>query len=353
MLRLQRYLVRETAGLFLLGVATFCLLLSIDLLSILARFLLEHEASAGTVGLLLLYKLPWFLHLSLPLALVFAILLATGRLARDSELKAIYAAGVSPRRLLTPLIGLGVIVTGMSIVNNGWIEPIAERAYQERIDAFIYVRPPNETQSDVAYRVPGRGIYYAARVIAQAEPQGEAELRGVVVLGDDGTVTSAPSGAWHSSERDWTLYRAETLRPGAGIEDRAAHTLPFDVGTRPEETLARTESLTLGELRDRIGGFGEIGGRVNELRFSFHRRVADASSAIVFALLAGALGVQLRGRGAGFGWTIVLLVAFWSVWFLAGNLFERNVLGPVAAAWFTPLAVGVPTLGYVVLRLGR
>lgn len=353
MLRLQRYLVRETSGLFLLGVAAFCLLISIDFLSILARFLIEHEASPATVGRLLLFKLPWFLHLTLPLALVFAILLATGRLARDSELKAIYAAGVSPRRLLAPLIALGLVVSGVSIVNNGYLEPIAERAYQEAIDAFIYVTPPNETQSDVAYRVPGQGIYYAARVIAQSGARNEAELRGVVVLADDGRVTSSPTGIWNSTEREWTLQRAATLRPGAGQTGSDITRVPFDIDTNPDETLVQSELLTLQELRDRIDGFAEIGGRVTELRFDFHRRVADASSAIVFALLAGALGLQLRGRGAGFGWTIVLLVAFWSVWFLAGNLFERNVLGPVAAAWLTPVAVGIPTVGYVLLRLER
>ena len=353
MLRLQRYLVRETAGLFLLGVAAFCLLISVDFLSVLARFLVEHEASPGTVGRLLLFKLPWFLHLTLPLALVFAILLATGRLARDSELKATYAAGVSPRRLLAPLIVFGALVSILSVVNNGWLEPIAERAYQEQIDTFIYVRPPTETQSDVAYRVPGEGIYYASRVSSQLDQPGTAALRGVLVLGEDGTVTSAREGEWLSDQRVWRLDRPMRLTPGGEVEPAEGERVPFDVATDPEATLIQGDRLTLGEIRARIATLAGIGGSVAELRFDFHRRIADASSAIVFALLAGALGLQLRGRGAGFGWTIVLLVAFWALWFLGGNLFEQNVLGPVEAAWFTPLAVGIPTLAYVSLRLGR
>ena len=142
-------MVRETAGLYLLGIMAFCLLLSIDLLSVLARFLIEQGASVPEVARLLFYKLPWFLHLTLPLALVFAILLATGRMAKDSELKATYAAGVSPYRLLLPLVALGVLVSGATIVNNGFLEPIAERRYQAIIDAFVYVRPPNAAESDV------------------------------------------------------------------------------------------------------------------------------------------------------------------------------------------------------------
>lgn len=349
MFRLQRYVVRETAGLYVLGVTAFCLLLSIDLLSVLARFLLEQDASPGEVGLLLLYKVPWFLHLTLPLALVFAVLLATGRMARDSELKAAYAAGISPYRMLVPLVGAGIVVSGATILNNGYLEPVAERAYQDMIESFVYVRPPNASESDVAYRVPGHGVYYAARVIAQPGAAGDAELQGVVILSDDGSVTSAPEGTWSSSRRAWELRRAERLDAAGRVASEGAVSLPFDVAADPRETLAQGEMLTLGEMADRIATLGEVGGDVRELRFQLHRRLADGSSAVVFALLAAALGLRLRGRAAGFGWTIVLLVAFWAMWFLGGTLFERGVLGAVAAAWLTPAAVAVPTMGYVAL----
>lgn len=350
---LQRYVVRESGGLFLLGLAAFCLLLSIDFLSVLARFLIEHQASPATVGWLLLLKLPWFLHLTMPLALVFAVLLATGRLARDSELKATYAAGIHPRTLLTPLVAFGVIVAFLSLVNNGFIEPLAEEAYERRIEAFIYVRPPNETQTDVAYRVPGEGIYYAARVSAEPGAVGTAGLRGAVVLAEDGTVTSARNGVWTSEGRAWTLESAARLQADGEVEALETATAPFDLTADPQDTLVQGAQLTLTELAERISAVAAIGGSVASLRFDLHRRLADAASAVVFALLAGTLGLQLRGRAAGFGWTIVLLVVFWAVWFLSGNLFERNVLGPVAAAWFTPAAIFVPTALFAAVRMAR
>src|SRR5690606_9543365 len=100
--RLPRALLRETAGLYPLGVAAICLLLSVDLLSVLARFLVEQGATLADVLSLLLYRLPWFLHLALPVAVVFAVLLAAGRMAKDSELNAAYALGVPPAATLAP-----------------------------------------------------------------------------------------------------------------------------------------------------------------------------------------------------------------------------------------------------------
>ncbi len=112
----------------MLGVAAFCLLLSIDTLTVWAGYLIEQNATLLTVLQLMLYRLPFFLHLSLPIAVVFAVLLATGRLAKDSELKAAYASGVPPLALLWPLLGLGLVISLVAVLNNGYLEPRGEIA---------------------------------------------------------------------------------------------------------------------------------------------------------------------------------------------------------------------------------
>jgi len=346
---LARYLLRETAGLYLLGVAAFCLLLSVDLLSVLARFLIQQDATLGQVGELLLYKLPYFLHLSLPIAVVFAVLLATGRLAKDSELKAAYTLGARPLALLMPLTLLGLLVGALSIVNNGFLEARAESAYQHMIDAFVYVRPPAQIQTNASFRIEGEGVFYAARVRGDIQNHEEASLQGVLVLENDGTVVTAPTGTWSSASRTWTLDDAQRSAPGAAPTSAGTVTLPFPLQATPSETLARGTTLPLDELHAQIAKLRRVGGDARDLLFQYHRRIADAFSAVVFALFAGALGLRVRGRAAGFGWTIVLLVAFWAVWLFSQNLYEAGALGPVMAAWLTPVVSGV---GAVALAVG-
>lgn len=347
--RLARYLLRETAGLYLLGVAAFCLLLSIDFLSVLARFLVQQDASLADVGRLLLFKLPWFFHLSLPIAIVFAILLATGRLARDSELKAAYALGASPRALLLPLVGFGLAVGAVSLVNNGLLEARAERAYQQLIDTFIYVRPPAQVQTNASFRIEGQGVFYASRLRGESDALSQAQLEGILVVRADGTVLTAPRGTWSSRNRTWTLEDAERTPPGGTPERLGSFTLPFALEASPGETLARGETLPVDRLIEQIRRLRRAGGDIEALQYQLHRRIADALSAAVFAAIAAALGLKVRGRGAGFAWTIVLLVGFWALWFLAGNLFQAGAVGPLVAAWLTP-AVG--TVGAVALSVG-
>jgi lipopolysaccharide export system permease protein len=344
--RLARYVLRETASLYLLGVAAFCLLLSIDFLALWAEYLIEQQAPLATVARLMAFKLPWFLHLSLPIAVVLAVLLATGRLARDSELKAAYGLGVRPLALLLPLLLFGLAISLVTLLNNGYLEPEGDRSYNRLVESFFYTRPPNEVQSNAAYALADHGIYYASRIRSRPGDPHRADLSGVLVLQPDGTMLSAPSGTWDSLARTWRLEGVERSEPGEEPEVVGEAVLPFELEGAAQDALARQETLSLPALVERIAAVRAGGGNVRDLSFSLHRRIADAFSAGVFVLFAGTLGLGLRGRAAGFAWTIVLLVSFWATWTLAGNLYETGVLGPLGAAWLTPAAVGVG--GFVV-----
>jgi len=350
--RLGRYLLREAAGLYGVGVASLCLLLSIDLLSVLARFLVEQSASFAQVGRLVLFKLPWFLHLTLPLAVVFAILVAAGRLAKDAELKAAYAGGVPPGRLLVPLVLGGLGVSAVALVVNGWLEPWGEAAYQADIQAFLYVRPPAASQADAGFAVEGVGTFFASRLRADRDDPSRADLTGVLVVLADGRTVTAPRGTWDATERTWRLEGARETPAGADATATTTVdllTLPFPLEATPEATLARPDQQTLTDLAQRIDELRAAGADVAAARFALHRRLADASSAAVFALAAGALALRVRGRGAGLAMTIALLVGFWATWTLTGAMFDQGVLGAITAAWATPAAVG---LAGVVLAVG-
>src|SRR5690625_6006606 len=124
----------------------------------MASFLLTYDASLLQVGELLLSKLPYFLHLSLPIAGVFAVLLATGRLARDSELKAAYALGVPPLAFIVPMLLFGLVITGLAVVHNGWVGPLAERNYKRLVESFYTTRSASERMLNVALGLTDRRI---------------------------------------------------------------------------------------------------------------------------------------------------------------------------------------------------
>ena len=331
--KLPRYVLFETAALYIVGVAAVCLLLMVDTLAVLARFIIQYEVGVRTSLQLLLYRLPYFLHLALPIAVVFAVLLALGRLAKDSELKAMYASGVPPRALLTPLILFGLAASLLGLVNNGLLEARGNAAYQALVDSFLYVRPPAEMRTNAAYQADGT-IFFATSISAVAGS--DAKLERVLVHTEDELI-AAPHGTWDVAGEQWLLTSAEVSLPGE--ESRVLHdtlSVPFVVDIDASEFFTRVEELALDQLWRQRTLVRAAGGDTADLDYEFHSRVADSLSAVFFATIAATVALRIGSRAGGFAWTIVLMVAFWGMWTFSSLLYTAGSLGPITAAWLTP-----------------
>jgi lipopolysaccharide export system permease protein len=106
---LNRYLLREIAIPFGLGLAIVTLILLIARILKLVELVVNRGAPApGTEALS--YILPAFLELTVPMALLLAVLVALGRLSSDSELIALNASGVSLYQLLAPVAAFAAAV---------------------------------------------------------------------------------------------------------------------------------------------------------------------------------------------------------------------------------------------------
>ena len=104
--RLGWYLLGEFLPLFVVGVLMMLGLLTLNLFASYLAIFLNNRASLGLITQLLLDQIPQFLSLLLAPSLAFCILVGLGRVARDSELKALFASGVRPVVLLIPILML-------------------------------------------------------------------------------------------------------------------------------------------------------------------------------------------------------------------------------------------------------
>src|SRR5262249_40401969 len=111
---LDRYVWKELITPFFLGMVVGTFLLLIDRIFDLMDLIINKGVPVHFVLLLFVYLLPSILVLTIPIGVLFAILVAFGRLSADMEIVALKAWGVSPVRLLWPVLGLGVAVTAVT-----------------------------------------------------------------------------------------------------------------------------------------------------------------------------------------------------------------------------------------------
>jgi lipopolysaccharide export system permease protein len=120
---LSRYLLRESIGPFFFGLAIITIVLLMDFLVDIMNLIIDKGLSTPLVIELFALNLAWMLALSVPMAVLVAVLMSFGRLSSDNEITACKACGISFNRLLVPMIGAGLVLTLAMIWFNDRVLP--------------------------------------------------------------------------------------------------------------------------------------------------------------------------------------------------------------------------------------
>lgn len=176
-----RYLTREV---LVSTLAVTAVLMLIITSARLIKYLSDAAAGkleAGAVFLVLLYRMPGFLELLLPLGLFLGILLAYGRLCLDSEMVVLRATGFSDNRLLKFAFGPAVIVALLVLSLSAWLSPLGLQKADELLAA-------QDARSELELVTPGRFLSQSSGQVTYAEALSGEQLKQVFLSrrGDDG-----------------------------------------------------------------------------------------------------------------------------------------------------------------------
>lgn len=108
---LTKYILSELTGPFFLGLLIFTFVLLMGKVLDLIELVIKKGVDLGTVLKLLIYIMPSFLVLTIPMAVLVATLTAFGRLSTDSEITAMKASGISLYTLFVPIVFFAVFAT--------------------------------------------------------------------------------------------------------------------------------------------------------------------------------------------------------------------------------------------------
>ena len=146
---LFRYLTREV-------LLTMTAVAGILLLVIMGSRFIRYFSSAAEgnipltiLGNLMLFHLPGFMELILPLAFFLGILLAYGQLYMNSEITVMVACGVSPTRLLKVTLIPAVVVAALVGLCSLWLTPLGAFNTETMLEE-------QRSRLDVSVLAPGR-----------------------------------------------------------------------------------------------------------------------------------------------------------------------------------------------------
>ncbi len=125
MKKLHILIIKSYIGPF---IATFFVVLFILLMQFVWKYiddLVGKGLDLYTIAQLLFYAASTFVPLALPLAILLSSLMTFGNLGENFELVAAKAAGISLRKVMTPLIFMSIIISGIAFYFSNNILPLA------------------------------------------------------------------------------------------------------------------------------------------------------------------------------------------------------------------------------------
>jgi lipopolysaccharide export system permease protein len=362
---LDRYILREMVVPFLLGLAIFTSILLIVRILKLVELVVNRGVPLAQMLRIFSYILPAFLEVTVPMALLLAILVAFGRLSSDSEVIAMRAAGISLYRLLVPV----AIFAGVIALLTGWLSVTARPWGNSHLRQGLYEIVKTRAAAGIKPKVFNDEFKNLVIYVDRIQPASDV-LEGILVADTRDpslhNTVYAQTGRLITNERQHSLtLRLEnggiysTGDKDEGYQDTRFTT--YDITLDLNAALAQlrdrerdVSELTLPELRDAIAEKIASGDPANAERVEMQRKLAIPFACLVFAAIGVPLGIQPTRavHSRGFSLSLGLIFLYYLLLTFGQNLGERGSLPPVIAVWL-PNAVLAVVAAILLLRAGQ
>ena len=341
---LARSLFLQLIPPFLLATFILTFILSMDTVYKLINLIVSRGVPVESVLVMLLYRLPQFLSVTLPIAVVVAVVVVLVRLSNDLELTAMGASGLSPWQLTVPIAIFGLLATIMDLGITLWMQPVGYSAYEEETLRLLRSQTAKTIRPGVLnYDFPGKVLYVESK-------SPNEELEGIFISDTEfhpGSMVSLSStGQLLIREREQDILLK--LRQGTmhfGNNEGGYRTMDFEkfqYQFRPPQLdgspTRKVWGVSTMDLIQAEGNFGEQA-RQRELQL----RLTTPFACLAFALAALTIGIvdPRRGRSNAYLQALALIIIHYILWSFSKELTIGKEPMKAVILWVPPIMIGL------------
>ena len=355
---LTRYVIREMVGPTLLGFGFYTFIIVMRSLFDLAEMIIKRSLPVSMVFRLLGYSLPNIIVLTIPMSLLFGILIAIGRLSADSEIIAMRSAGLPTRAIYRPVLYFSFAVFLINLYLMNFLLPRGNSSFQE-LRSEIYASPA------IAGALKPRVFFdqFENRVIYVDDIAPDGTWRGVfmsdtsdpsqqrIIVADRGELSFIKP-----LRQLWlNLYGAETHLSSARKTDRydlnrnaTQRFLLIDklaeAGKNKSSARSYREFTFFELLREYRRAKDPIDRRITVVEMQ--KKVSIPFACLAFGIVALPLGITNRrgGKSSGFSVSIGIILLYYIALNNGEDMAISGRANPIVAMWLPNLvlvAVGI------------
>lgn len=350
MLRLDWYIIRKFLGTFFFSIV---LILSIaivfDLTEKMDNFF-EHQVPLREIIVdYYIPFIPYYMNMFSSLFIFISVIFFTSKLAGNSEIIAMQAAGMSYHRLMVPYAISAMVLFVLSFVMAGWVIPNSSARMLNFTDKYVEHFTKENARNIQMEVTPGTLLY-----IESFQRRSKIGYRCSVEQYEGKTLVSRTTAdrIYYDSLQYWHLdhYTKRTFDDMVESLESGVR-LDIELPIYPEElfiTAQEAQQMTNPELREYMDRQRARGsGNVKAFEVEFHKRWASPLGAFIMTLLGVTMSSRKvrggMGKNLGIG---IVLTAIYILFSTVSTTFSvNNVMSPFMAAWLPNLvflAISIP-----------
>jgi len=336
----DRYILKEIASPFVLGLLVYTFTMMIDMIFYLSGTLISKEASVLTVVNILLYMMPDFLSFTIPMSTLMGVLAGLSRMSTDSEIIAFRTMGINNSRVLKPIMFFSITAWLFSSWLIMYLAPEGSFRLNQLLDQIKIKRTVSELKPGDFYpEFEGYTLYFD-----DVDPKTN-EWKDVFLYsrqrGDRDTVILAKSGRYvqeldeknsYIVLKDALVHSFETKTPDKSYELTHYNSLKEKVPNRVAiKQTRKSRQLVLPELMKRMKKDpGDRG-----LAIEFHRKFTLPFACLAMSFLALSLGISTKkgGKISGFVISLGVIFVYYVISLTTENMVRTGSLSPFIGMW--------------------
>jgi lipopolysaccharide export system permease protein len=353
MKKLHQYLLKKfIVNLFVAVSGWIIIFILINMIEKLSTFI-DHDATIQQFFLYYLLFIPHIISLTLPIAMLLAVLFAVSGMAQNNELVAQFSSGISLYKILSSLFVAAFIISILAGFFNEYIVPVSN---QKRLDMMRY---------DIENNPRNRGKFRNNIYVQDTETR-KMYIKYFNGKKNEGTEVSlqtfsgsimveridAKKMTWQDSS--WVLHNASKR---IFIDDQEkifqlADTNITDSRIKPQNLIRiqkKPEEMSYAELNIFIGELTDIGANPRKWLVERHLKIALPFANFIVILIGAPFASRKRrgGSGLSFGLSLLISFSFFIIIRFGQVLGHQGTLEPLLAAWLGNLiflSLGLYTL---------
>ena len=311
----------------------------------------------------ILFETPSYLRMTLPVGTALAAALATTRMARESELTALRAAGASILRIIWPIFIFGAMVGVLNFYDVDRLVPIATRKADDLARKNEYLGVAAAMRSNTLLQLNKQGASYAASLGTVSRLKNDVLSISDIILidrSDPGRTTIIKAGTGRYDRGVWSFDNAlmyvlqgddlYTLTPlGTFV---ISQEVSLDQIFRDYSTnVGDLEQTSTPELRKEIASSIATKGDPRPAQIELFERYAIPASCAVFSLTSPICSIFFARSGGFVGLLVsfVIVMLYYNAFVISTQILGKIEWVPAwVAAWLPNIVFAA--LGLIALR---